>query len=128
MSNGPAVKLVALLKRRSDFSPEQFERQYKEHHAPLALRALPKISKYVRNYIDQDAMFGDRPGGAPYDVVTEVWWDSEDDYQACMATLATSELYKEIKIDEKRFMDVDAIQICLVREKTSKIDDWGTHI
>lgn len=122
------MKLVAFLKRRSDFSQDQFERYYEEKHAPLALRALPKISKYVRNYIDQDAMFGNRPGGAPYDVVTEVWWDSEDDYQECQTILATSELYKEIKIDEKRFMDVDTIQICLVREKSSKIDESGGHI
>ncbi|KAL6242442.1 hypothetical protein RBB50_010582 [Rhinocladiella similis] len=121
MSKEPAVKMIAFLSRRSDFSHYQFERYYEDQHAPLALRAGPKISKYVPNYIDQDALFNNRPGGAPCDVDTEVCWDTEDDYQECQASCATSEIFKELKADEANFMDTEAIKICLVREKSSEI-------
>lgn len=121
MSKGPAVKMVAFLSRRSDFSHAQFEQYYEDNHTPLALRALPRISKYVRNYIEPGAEFNNRPGGAPCDVVTEVWWDTEEDYQYCQKACATSELFKELQVDETKFMDTGAIRICLVKERSSEI-------
>ena len=63
---------------------------YLRHHAPLALLHCPRIRRYVVNLIDVKASIKHRSGMAalnreldppPFEVVTEMWFDSFEDFK-----------------------------------------------
>lgn len=72
-----SCKAVILLRRRPDASVEEFRRWWLDEHAPLA-RQLPGLRRLVFNVVDGD--------DAPYDGVSELWFDSLDDFHAAYAT------------------------------------------
>jgi uncharacterized protein (TIGR02118 family) len=77
------IKLVALVKKRSDLSVEAFRDYWLETHAPLAA-AIPGMRGYRIN------IAGD-PGAqppAPYDGSAEIWFD---DRAAMEAGLGSAE-------------------------------------
>jgi uncharacterized protein (TIGR02118 family) len=67
-------KTIILLMRRTDLSHEEFVSWWLDSHAPLA-RQLPGLRKAVFNVIDQ-------PGDGQPDGVSELWFDSIDDFTA----------------------------------------------
>jgi uncharacterized protein (TIGR02118 family) len=62
-------KVVFLFGRKDGLSPEEFRRHYLEVHAPLALRSMRGLHRYVVNLPDLDS-------DAPFDAVTELTVDS----------------------------------------------------
>ncbi|MDO9404265.1 MAG: EthD family reductase [Polaromonas sp.] len=71
-------KAMILLKRRDDVSFQEFSEWWLAAHAPLA-RALPKLRGATFNLVSGD-------GSAPYDGVSELWFDSQADFEAAYAT------------------------------------------
>ena len=69
-------KAVILLKRRQDMSHEEFHSWWLGEHAPLAAQ-LPGVRRIVFN-LAQD-------GGA-FDGVSELWFDSQADFESAYAT------------------------------------------
>ena len=49
----PGVKAVILVRRKEGITPTQFERHWRESHAPLALRHHVGMWKYVRNVVQE---------------------------------------------------------------------------
>ena len=74
------IKLVALLRRRSDLSPHEFRAYYVEQHVPLFRRTLPAdMATVVKRYTHNHAvLFPVSEGGAPFDCVTEFEFDDLD--------------------------------------------------
>ncbi|MEG2045391.1 MAG: EthD domain-containing protein, partial [Comamonas sp.] len=74
-------KCIALLKRRSDLSKEQFVDYYENHHSVLIRSLFPEILEYRRNYIDLQGLF-QFDGSAPIDFnsVTEMWFKDRASY------------------------------------------------
>lgn len=70
-------KAVILLSRRDDMTREEFRRWWTEEHAPLA-RALPGLRRLVFNVVSD--------ADAPYDGVSELWFDSREAFDAAYAT------------------------------------------
>lgn len=114
-------KLTFLFRRKPDMTPEQFRDHYENRHVPLALRLLPYFSDYVRNYIRHDLAY--RPAGlsvdnaAQFDVVTEVTFATEADYDLMMKRLADPSVSRQIVEDEERFMDRKATLMFFVDEE-----------
>jgi EthD domain len=114
-------KLTFLFKRKPDMTPEQFRDHYENRHVPLALRLLPYFSGYARNYIRHDLAY--RPEGlgvdnAPqFDVVTEVTFANDADYDLMMKQLAEPAVSRQIIEDEERFMDRKATLMFFVDEE-----------
>jgi uncharacterized protein (TIGR02118 family) len=114
-------KLTFLFKRKPGMTPEQFREHYENRHVPLALRLLPYFSDYARNYIRHDLAY--RPEGlhidnAPsFDVVTEVTFATDADYDLMMSRLADPTVAKQIIEDEERFMDRKATLMFFVDEE-----------
>jgi uncharacterized protein (TIGR02118 family) len=79
------VKAIILLTRREGDTPEDFRRWWLEEHAPLA-RRLPGLQKLVFNLAD---------GDAPYDGVSELWFDSQAAFDAAYA----SEIGQQVAAD-----------------------------
>ncbi|MFP4310489.1 MAG: EthD domain-containing protein [Nitriliruptoraceae bacterium] len=67
------IKLLALVRRRPDLSPEEFARYWTTVHAPLAEAQGP------RGYVI-DVRNPEQPAGALEDIdgVAEIWWDDHD--------------------------------------------------
>jgi uncharacterized protein (TIGR02118 family) len=73
-----SCKAIILLTRRADQSHDEFAAWWLGEHAPLA-RRLPGVRRAVFNLVDQPA------DGDP-DGVSELWFDSRDDFTAAYAT------------------------------------------
>ncbi len=110
------IKTVAFLKRKEGVSREEFARHYEESHAPLALKHLPMIKKYVRNHVV------DIPGmeGPDFDCMSEFWFESIEDAMK-VAEWAQSDAGQVIRDDENKFMDSSKTISFMVDERVSDI-------
>ena len=113
------VKGLALLKRNPGLSPEEFRKHYEEVHAPLALKLVPTIRKYVRNHI---TTIGFSPGAEEpeFDCITEQWFDNMDGFQAMM-DIAASETGRALREDMEKLLDSSKTVYLLVEEVASEI-------
>lgn len=87
------VKSIVMLRRRPDLTHEEFDRHWRQVHAPLVLQ-LPGICRYVQN---RPVDVGGEP---PHDGVSEVWFD---DMEALRAA-TSSPIWPRILEDEKNFL------------------------
>jgi len=110
------IKTIAMIKRKADMSREEFVKHYEEVHAPLALKHLPMIKRYVRNHVVE------LPGmeGPDFDCVTELWLDSVEDAMKLFEFVQSDE-GRVIRDDEEKFLDRERIVFFLVDEKVSNI-------
>jgi len=110
------IKTIAMIKRKADMSREEFVKHYEEVHAPLALKHLPMIKRYVRNHVVE------LPGmeGPDFDCVTELWLDSLEDAMKLFEFVQSDE-GRVIRDDEEKFLDRERIVFFLVDEKVSNI-------
>ena len=109
------IKVMVMIKRKPGISHEEFCQHYEEVHVPLALKLLPTIRKYVRNYVV--ALPGTE--GIGFDCITEFWYDDMDGAQASLDTL-NSDAGQVIRDDEATFMDKDKQVVLLVDERETK--------
>lgn len=70
-------KAIILLGRRDDATHDEFAAWWLERHAPLA-RRLPGLRRLVFNLVETD--------GAPFDGISELWFDSRDAFDAAYAS------------------------------------------
>jgi uncharacterized protein (TIGR02118 family) len=113
------IKLLFCLRRLPALSRDEFQRYWREQHAPLvAARAgVLGIRRYVqRHTVELPAYAGMaavRGGVAPYDGVAELWWEAvatRDPAQIAAARQANRELLE----DERRFIDLPASPVFFV--------------
>lgn len=84
-------KLIILAKRKPGISMDEFRHYYEEHHAVLAQKLSPPlVRRYVRNYLFPVQGELSSQGEAPFDCVTETWFDSEADYRRTIEGLAAA--------------------------------------
>ena len=102
------IKVVVLLPRRDDLSPEEFARYAREHHLPLVAK-LPGLRRLVINHVLPD------PNGPPpaYDAVAEDWFDD----QAAMGAAFASPEGQAVIADAPNFLDMTRLQLLTVEEE-----------
>lgn len=116
------IKLVYCLRRLPELSLEEFQRYWRENHAPLVRKHAEtlKIRRYVqvhtRDHPLNEALHGTRPGPEPYDGVAELWFDSTDDLTAGASTAEGREAAQALLEDEKRFIDISQSPIWIAEE------------
>lgn len=92
------VKLIYCLSRKPGMSVEEFQRYWREVHAPIAAR-IPGVRRYVQCHTLPELY---RDGRTPaFDGAAELWWDSLD---ALRAARRTPEALAAME-DEKNFID-----------------------
>ena len=116
------IKMVALIKRKPELTPEQFRDYYEAHHAPMALRLLPMLARYQRDFVLRD---GTPEGDAfpEFDVVTQIGFETRADYDAFRGRLAEPDVLAEVRADEAKFLVSDWTRSFLVEERASAISD-----
>jgi uncharacterized protein (TIGR02118 family) len=117
------IKIVFTLRRREGMSREEFQRYWREQHAPLVERhaEVLRIRRYVQTHArDTDldeAVSAQR--GTPlrhFDGLAELWWDSFDDLLAAYATEEGQAASQELLEDERRFIDLASSPLWLGEE------------
>ena len=107
------IKLVFTLRRREGMTREEFQRYWREEHAPLIQRhaGTLHIRRYVQVHLRETAL--DEAISAPrgcqprfYDGIAELWWDSLEDLTAALTTDAGQAAAAELLEDEQRFIDL----------------------
>jgi len=106
------IKLVFCLTRKDGMSREEFQRYWRESHAPLVTSHAETLN--IRRYhqlhtVDDainDPIRASRGGPPSYDGVAELWWDSLETLGAPGATEAGRAAGAELLEDEKKFIDL----------------------
>jgi hypothetical protein len=110
-------KMIALLKRKKGLSLEEFIQRYEQGHALFAAPHLPKLRHYERRYIEPTHNPVSGAEHEPdFDVVTEVWFDTQEDCQAAMLHVQTVKGFEE---DEEKLFDRSAARIFTVHSELS---------
>jgi uncharacterized protein (TIGR02118 family) len=101
------MKVMMLFKRKPGITLEQFREYYEKNHAPLAVRLLPYFKSYTRKFVRHDMNYrsSSLAGEVNFDVVTELTFESKDDYERMTKALADPAVYDQIVKDEEQFMD-----------------------
>jgi uncharacterized protein (TIGR02118 family) len=109
------VKMVCFLKRKPGMSMEDFRDYYEGHHVPLIKRLLQFHTSYKRNYLAAPRAGKPWPS-APFDVITEMTFASQEDRRKMVDALRSEEIGGIIAADEENLFDRDAMVVYLVDE------------
>lgn len=115
------LKMIALMRRKSGTSLEQFKEYYQTRHAPLAM-SLFNFERYERNFIDPSSVHGARSEGDPdfpYDVVTEIWFRDRAHYDQMISDIANTDKGERLAADEANFLDRSSVVVFLVENVAS---------
>ena len=120
------IKMICLVKRKSGLSREEFVEYYERNHIPLAASHMPLAVAYTRRYLGAGvaphwAANGEEPD---YDVITEIWFETQDDVDKTLAGIALPEVAAVIIPDEDKFLDRDKSRMLFVVEERNQI---GTY-
>jgi len=116
-------KVAVVARRNPSLSVEQFRSHYELVHAPLAASLMPKMRRYTRHF----AM----PYGNPtyeagargeFDMITEMWFDSEADFTEAMAHLSTPSAIASLGADETILFENGSIRIFTLEDRGDVID------
>jgi hypothetical protein len=117
------IRLVFLLRRKSDLSLAEFSDRWRLDHGPIVAgnqRALGVLRYTQTHRLDDpmnDAMARARGGmEPPYDGVAELWWESEEAFRGASATEAGRRAGATLLADEAEFIDLAASPLWLAHE------------
>lgn len=99
-------KLIILLKRKNGMSVEEFRNYYETKHIALTRKITPNMKRYTRNYITPYSTDLGANGDSPFDCVTEVYFDSREDFDDQMKFLSDNpDRAAELVEDEHNLFD-----------------------
>jgi uncharacterized protein (TIGR02118 family) len=117
------LKLVFCLKRLPYLTRAEFQRYWRETHAPLVRSHADVLA--IRRYVQlhtvdlpvNEALRAGRGGPEPYDGIAELWWDSAEALAAAVATPAGRAASEALLEDERRFIDLAASPLWIGEER-----------
>lgn len=116
------IKLVYVIDRRADMSEAAFYDYWLNKHGPLvrshakAIRAKKYVQSHLIDTPANEALRAPRGMLPPVAGITEVWWDSLEDFQAAYATPEGQAAGAALSADEDKFINVKGSQVFLTQE------------
>jgi hypothetical protein len=112
------IKLVALIKRRSDVTPEAFREHYEHRHAPLFHASIPAdVAAAITSYTQSHALqLGGSSSEAAYDCVTEFCFDDLAGLRR-WSDWYLGDAGKVLRDDEEHFMDTSQRVVIVTEER-----------
>ena len=105
-------KLIIMARRKPGTSMDEFRDYYEKRHAVLVRKITPMMRRYRRNYLTPLESALAAGEGAPFDCVTEAWFDSEGDFQRSLQSLvADTDKTTALAKDEQNLFDRSTIRI-----------------
>jgi len=116
------IKLVYCIQRRNEIPATEFYRYWLKDHGPLVARVAKAIRavKYVQSHTvepELNAMLQQSRGlAAPYDGITEVWWNDADSLRAALSAPEGQAAMKQLLEDEATFIDFKRSRVFMTEE------------
>jgi len=116
------IKLVFVLRRLPHLSRSDFQRYWREEHAPLVagFQEALRIRRYVQLHTIEtplnEVLQSSRDAPEAFDGVAEIWWDSLDDLGAAFAEPAGQQAGAALLEDERKFIDLARSPLWIGRE------------
>lgn len=120
-------KMIATMKRKPGLSMEGFQDYYETTHRKLAHHVAGFMADYRRTYPVANpaapeqvynpsgkALIG--PENAPFDCVTEIWFEDEAALRGLFEIMARPEVGELFARDEERFVDRSTTRIVICEE------------
>jgi EthD domain len=117
------IKLVYVVRKRGDVSEKDFHEYWLKKHGPL-VRGFAK-SMRAKKYVQSHTVFEDagaqiratRPKmKETYDGITEVWWDTLEDFSSGGDPAERANAARALLEDESKFIDFERSSIFLTEE------------
>jgi uncharacterized protein (TIGR02118 family) len=119
------IKFVYCIRKRSDLSNEEFQTYWREQHGAFirSLAQTIRAKKYIQSHtVDTpiNAELVKSRGLEPlaYDGITEIWWDSMEEFLAGVNSPEGMEAAKQYVADEANFVDFSQSRAFLTEEHT----------
>jgi uncharacterized protein (TIGR02118 family) len=117
------IKLVYVIRKRADVSGKDFHEYWLQKHGPL-VRTFAKsmrAKKYVQSHtVSEDAgkqIRATRPKmNETYDGITEVWWDTLEDFNSGGDATERAKAARALLEDETKFIDFEHSSIFMTEE------------
>ena len=104
------IKSIALAHRKTGLTRDEYNKYWKEQHAPLAAKLIPGVRKYVQNH------FVDIPGmDYAGDGIVEMWYDDINSFNRAMEFIH-SDAGKELVADGTKFAEMKPGGLWIVEE------------
>jgi hypothetical protein len=115
------IKLVYVIRRRADFSPQDFHRRWLTHgslvrEVAAAIHARRYIQSHTLDTPLNEGLAQSRGMGEAYDGITEVWWDSIDEFMAGVNSAEGRAAAQRLLDDEREFIDLAHSSLFLTEE------------
>jgi uncharacterized protein (TIGR02118 family) len=104
------VKLIYCISKKPELTVEEFQRYWRETHAPIAGR-IPGVWRYVQCHVVPELYA--RDAQPAYDGAAELWFD---DLDAMRVAMRSPEVAAAIE-DEKNFIDHSRVASFVTLEK-----------
>jgi hypothetical protein len=118
------LKVMLFMKRKPGLSLEEFIEHYERVHVPLALKNARNVVHYERHYLRPGRFvpFGDDLVEPDYDVITELWYESEAVFEDQQALLRRHpEVLADIVADEEQLFDRSKSRFAYVEGHVSEL-------
>ena len=118
------IKFVYCVRKRPEMSVEKFRKYWLENHGPLvrsfakALRAKRYVQSHTLDTPLNAAAMQPRGTKAPYDGITEVWWDNAEDLIAALSSPEGQNANLALTKDEGTFCDLPNCSVFFTEEHT----------
>ncbi len=123
-------KMIYCLRRLPSLSRSEFQRYWREQHAPLVRgnAAALGVRRYVQSHtVEEPALSlvssARGSGGLDYDGVAELWWDSKAALLAAVTTDAGQSASLALLEDEARFIDLANSPVFFAEERVDASRD-----
>ena len=85
------IKQVSMMKRHPSLTMEQFITRYESHHAKFGEVLFKDANRFVRRYVKPQVnpLTGEAKE-LDFDVLMEIWWNSQADFDAAMTAIPKS--------------------------------------
>ena len=115
-------KILLFLKRKANMSMEDFRDYYENVHARLGEKYSQGLTRYFRRYLNPlpNPVTGE-DGELPYDVITELWFDDKDIFEATVKYLSTSVMPDVVVEDEEILFNRSQSRMATVIECESEL-------
>jgi uncharacterized protein (TIGR02118 family) len=114
------IKLVAALRKKDGMSFEEFQQYYETHHSKL-ISNIPTATRYIRRYVRDCKDETGRSVDPDFHVLTEVWFETQSDFDAALARLGDPELAQVYRSDERNLFDMTRLRTFVVEEHESPL-------
>jgi uncharacterized protein (TIGR02118 family) len=119
------IKFVYCIRKRSDLPNEEFQTYWREKHGAFirSLATTIRAKKYIQSHtmdtpINAELVKSRGLEPLPYDGITEIWWESMDEFLAGVNSPEGIEAAQQYVADEANFVNFSQSRAFLTEEHT----------